>query len=272
MRYDEHPGIRWSVLRAGLTSPLALQHAMASSKAQTPAMALGTAVHSAVLEPDDFDTRYAVAPSFDRRTNAGKAAAAEWAAAHVGVEALDQDQHDACLRIRDRLHAHQDARLWLSESIGHREVEVYWTDADTGIECKAKPDALCPRLGLLWDLKTSGGRAGFDMDGIARSIASYFYHGQLGHYAAGLAQTGRMSVEAIGWIFVQSEAPFDVVVVQADDEMVQAGYALASKALRVYADALRADAWPGVAPRLQVVSLPAWAKNARALDALEVMR
>jgi hypothetical protein len=47
-------------------------------------MRLGSLAHCAVLEPDELSKRYAIAP--DRRSNAGKAAAAEMSA--NGIEAV----------------------------------------------------------------------------------------------------------------------------------------------------------------------------------------
>lgn len=40
---------------------------------ETPALIFGSALHTSVLEPNEFDKRYAVAPECDRRTKDGKA-------------------------------------------------------------------------------------------------------------------------------------------------------------------------------------------------------
>jgi exodeoxyribonuclease VIII len=49
----------------------------------TPSMRLGTAIHTAVLEPGEFAKRHHVAPVVDRRTKDGKAA---WEAALAAAE------------------------------------------------------------------------------------------------------------------------------------------------------------------------------------------
>lgn len=260
--YDTAPGIRWSHLSAVLDSPLHLRHRIATERTDTAPMRLGRAIHAAVLEPDLFDASAHVVPEGYVTATGGLSTAKavrEW------VESLGDDplivtpaEREACLRIRDAVQAHEDGRVWLREATV-RERPVYWTDDSTGIACKAKPDAVCPRLGLLWDLKTTASRGGaLSLDGIVRTIAQYRYHGQLAYYSRGLAQTG-MPVEAFGWIFVESAAPYDVAVVQADDAMVAAGWAMAEQALSRYCEAEARQEWPGVAPRLTVVSLPRWA-------------
>ena len=40
---------------------------------QTPAMVFGNLLHCLVLEPEDFESTYAVAPKVDKRTKDGKA-------------------------------------------------------------------------------------------------------------------------------------------------------------------------------------------------------
>ena len=47
---------------------------------ETPAMLFGSMVHKLILEPEDFEREYAVAPECDRRTKAGKAIFDEFAA------------------------------------------------------------------------------------------------------------------------------------------------------------------------------------------------
>ncbi len=71
--YHAHPAIGSTALRALIRSA---EHyhaeyvACTAPRAETPAMRRGTAV----LEPEKWATRYAVAPECDRRTKAGKEA------------------------------------------------------------------------------------------------------------------------------------------------------------------------------------------------------
>jgi len=55
-------------------SPAHYRHAIDTPHAPTPAQALGTAAHMAILEPDHYEAHAHVAPNVDRRTKAGKAA------------------------------------------------------------------------------------------------------------------------------------------------------------------------------------------------------
>jgi PDDEXK-like uncharacterized protein DUF3799 len=54
-------------------SPAHYRAALEQPRKRTAAMVFGTAVHAAVLEPEEFARCYATDPGIDRRTKAGKA-------------------------------------------------------------------------------------------------------------------------------------------------------------------------------------------------------
>ena len=77
--YHADPAISASHLKAVMQSPYhywsRFLDPQRPTAEPTSAMRLGSLAHCAVLEPDELSKRYAIAP--DRRSNAGKAAAAE---------------------------------------------------------------------------------------------------------------------------------------------------------------------------------------------------
>ena len=70
--YHSHPAVSKSDLDLISRSPLHFKTAKETPKVQTESMLLGSLVHKLVLEPDDFDNEYIVAPVCDRRTKQGK--------------------------------------------------------------------------------------------------------------------------------------------------------------------------------------------------------
>ena len=73
----------------------------ANPQKETPALVIGSAVHCAVLEPEEFGKRYAVGPRVDRRTKAGKE---EWEAflqTSAGFIQLDSETATLCERIME---------------------------------------------------------------------------------------------------------------------------------------------------------------------------
>jgi hypothetical protein len=74
---------------------------------QSPALIMGSAIHSAVLEPDLFPSEYVMAPTdINRRTNVGKEAYAAFEKANAGKTVLDPDDYSTCIAVRDAVHNH----------------------------------------------------------------------------------------------------------------------------------------------------------------------
>jgi len=266
--YHDHPAMNWSRLKAAATSAAHLRQVIVDgNKPATAAMELGTAIHLAVLEPERFVASVVTAPeafvTAGGALSTGKEAKAWRAGIAPDALVLTAQQIATCEAIRENVLAHDDARVWL-ESADLREHEAFWSESVeaagvvTQIDCRMKADAICTKLGLLWDLKSIGtSMTDLSVNACVMAIARRAYFGQLGYYTRGLAKNG-IDVNAIGWVFVESSAPFDVVVIQADAAMMQAGYDLADKLLKRYAAALVTGRWLGVAQKTVVASLPKW--------------
>src|SRR5690349_7675909 len=78
--YHDHPAVGSSHLKSIARSPAHYWSEWLDPsrppRTDTPAKWLGKAVHAAILEPERFKSDYVVGPRFDRRTKAGKEAAA----------------------------------------------------------------------------------------------------------------------------------------------------------------------------------------------------
>jgi len=221
----------------------------------TPAMLMGTAVHTHVLELDAWDSRYIAAPeSIDRRTKAGKEAWAAFEAEAAGRTVISRADADLVMAIGRAVHGHLAAAALLSWD-GAAETTHMWTDAATGLECKCRPDWLTSDGSLIVDLKTTedASPAGF-----RKSIANFRYHVQAAWYLHGLEQATGKRPDQFIFICVEKKPPHAVAVYAADAEMVAAGYDTAMRDLEVLATCKQANAWPGYSEQVELISLPPW--------------
>jgi hypothetical protein len=77
---------------------------------------------------------------------------------------------------------------------GMPEVSVFWTDAQTGVPCKARFDYLKPRA--IVDLKSYENVIGLPVrKAMARCVANYRYHIQAALYLEGARSAGRLIAE-----------------------------------------------------------------------------
>jgi exodeoxyribonuclease VIII len=221
----------------------------------TPAMAIGSAVHTHVLELDQWDARYVTAPEgINRRTNAGKA---EWEAfevASTGRTVLAKADAELVMRMGHSVFAHPAASMLLAMP-GKAETTHMWTDQATGLRCKCRPDWLTDDGSLIVDLKTTEDASPM---GFRKSIANWRYHVQASWYLDGLEQATGKRPDQFIFICVEKKPPFACAVYAADAEMIQIGAEAAARDLDVLATCRAAGAWPGYSDQVEMISLPPW--------------
>ena len=137
-QYHAEKAIGHSGIVKMLKSPAHLREYLDHPHEPTPAMAFGTAVHTYVLEQDRFAEEFVVAEKFDRRTKEGKEAAAGFEEANQGKIVITSEEMATLTLVQRAVFAHQGAARLLSA--GAAELSAFWTDGDTGLNCKCRPD------------------------------------------------------------------------------------------------------------------------------------
>ena len=251
--YLDIPAINWSSLKAMHISPLNYRYWQENPSPDKPAYALGRATHTAVLEPVEFNDRYA---TYEGVRNKKHKKYQEFMEENQGKEILSQPEWDQIWTMADAVDAHPMARSLLTG--GDAEVNLEWTDPVTGLACKGRADYLTDRV---VDLKTA---REVDPRRFSRAVSDYLYHGQLAYYHDGLGywanEQGQGATPMAPIIIaVQSQPPYDVAVYQMTDEAMDAGRNLYRSLLDRLAECMETDTWPGVAGEVVDVELPPWA-------------
>ncbi len=254
MTFQEYLAIdalNWSTLKAMEDSPLAMVHRRDTPSPDTPARVLGRATHTAVLEPDRFETEVI---TYDG-TRRGKA----WEAFRDANEArtiLNPREHDACHAMSEAVRS--DAAAWRYLVHGEPELSLQWTDPETGIACKGRIDWLTVIGGeiILTDLKSA---RDITERGIGKACAQYGYHGQLAFYVDGLAALG-VRVDRVVMVAVSNQEPHDVGVFYVETTALEVGREWYRSLLARYVECRQAERWPGRYDEVeQVLDLPGWA-------------
>lgn len=247
-----------SISKSGLDrirrAPALFRYFRDNPQEPTPAMRMGTLVHTAILEPHRLDDEIIVAPEVDRRTTAGKAVWADFQIAARGREIVTQDELDRLNRIRDAVWAHpsaSDALMMLLEV----ETSIFWTDHLSGVDCRCRPDGIMHN-GVILDVKTTKDAR---PDEFAKSIANYRYHVQAAFYSDGYQQAFGKHPKGFVFIAVETEPPHLVGVYVASEAMILRGRADYRADLETYRRCLASDTWPGLSDNPLTIDLPKWA-------------
>lgn len=218
----------------------------------TLAMVLGTALHTAVLEPELWDATIAVPPqAFDRRTKAGKELALAFEQESAGKLVLTPEDGDRIRRMADAVHKHP-ASSFLLDLPGLREASYFWTDEDTGIECKCRPDWHSTDRRLVVDVKTTEDAS---PRGFQQSVAKWRYHVQSAWYSRPLG------AEQFLFICVEKTPPYCVAVYAVTPAMFAAGARVADRDLALLAECRKSGRWPGYSDEIQPIDLPKWCND-----------
>ena len=252
--------VNWSTLKSIGVSPKHYRHLLANPREDTDALRLGRVTHCLVFEPSKFAERYIVSPRFNRAMNddtaivkgydGGKQAAAQFAATSAGLEVVQPDIFASARGMCEAILADPVAAPFVTN--GYAEHRIEWADALTGIECCGRVDHV---NGCLADLKTTRSLVTCERD-----AARLGYHAQLAWYADGLAAAGIRTEAPPCLVFVESVAPFDVLVLTLADEDIALGRGVYRSALERLAHCRASNEWPGMSGGIiRRIQLPAWA-------------
>ena len=225
----------------------------------TPAMRLGTALHTHVLELSKWDDQIAVAPSdINRRTKEGREQWAAFEAAAKRKTVITADDAAQVMAMGRAVMRHPAAAMLLGLP-GKAETTHMWTDAATELECKCRPDWLTDDGSIVVDLKTTKDAS---LRGFKQSVANYRYHVQAAWYLHGLEQATGKRPDQFIFICVESTAPYATAVYAADVEMIERGHDQAMRDLAKLAVCKAADSWPSYSDQIETLSLPGWMTGA----------
>jgi hypothetical protein len=261
--YWDHPAVSQSDLKLFDDSPYhfwAAKIAKITPPRDTTTLRRGRALHARLFEPEGFDERF---PRFDLdlRTKVGKEAYA--AIDHARVEALDgcviRDMDDVDGMVAGiRANA---AAVKLLERVTHAEFPIVWTCVETGVECRARLDAIA-NLGtnVVVDVKSISDVP--KQANLEKAIANYGYNRQAAQYmAAAEAFLGKRPSEYI-LVFVESKPPYACAVHTLDSESLAIGNQWRLSALTDLAIRRSENRW-AFQESVTPIGLPSWAKKAQ---------
>lgn len=220
-------------------------------RVETPAMRLGSAIHCYILEPEAFNTRYAVAPEgLDRRTKEGKAAFAELEAS--GKTVISATDYKTAEGVARSLRAHPLAGD-VFDNLIFREQVFTWDDPITGEPCKAKIDGYT-QDGILIDIKSTEDAS---TDSFMRSIARYGYHRQAAWYMDAVAHNN-LKVQIYLIAAFEKARPYACQFFYLDHEAIRAGRDENRLLLDRFSECKKQNYWPGYSEKIEQIGLPGW--------------
>lgn len=257
--YHAHESISKSGLDLIAKSPA--HYKCRASLEPTQAMIIGTAIHTAILEPDRFESEYCFTDAKDRRATSYKEAVQDYGVENV---LLPSDANNV-RKIQEASLSRPDIRN-LAHAEGDAELSAFATDPETGVKVRCRYDRLAS-AGFAVDIKKA---RDISDRGFARSCATYRYHVQVAFYSDIYEWITGERLSEFWLIAIEESEPYTVVPYRLDDLSIEAGRLAYRRDLNTYAHCLEMGEWPHYEPESNLIALPDWAL-ADLDDQLEIM-
>lgn len=259
--YHQHPALSSSGARKLLppSCPALFKYERDHGQPVKRVFEIGTAAHKTVLgigpelvlvDAERWDTK-------DTKARVAKIRAA----GNVPLKRADFEQIQAMAKaLREHPYA---GRLFDPDRGGKPEQNLFWTDAKTGVDCRARVDWLpaTRRSGrlILPDYKTADK---VDKESIDKALHNYGYAQQAPWYLDAITALGL--AERVAFLFVaqMKTPPYLVTVAEVDAESLQIGRHYNDVARRTFAECTATGRWPGFSDDGPIVAgLPGYARN-----------
>ena len=260
-RYHALNAANFSSLKEMSRSPAHAYHTFQEPREPSPALNLGDAAHSIVLEPERLDREYFEAPTELKKLKREQDAWKEAQERNPGKNPLRPSEWAHLQQIRDAVLRHPYARELIEHAVAKDMIEVsaVWRDEASGVLCKLRTDGLSRFQGraVVFDVKTClDASVGY----WRRHIPRYWYHVQGAHYLDGLqALFPATEPRRFFWIAVEKKAPYGVYVHELNPADAEVGSAKMAGWLREWAACEATGRWPSYPVEIGRPLLPDWA-------------
>lgn len=231
----------------------------AAPKEATRAMEIGTAFHTAILEPARFKEEYMILVDCnDRRQSQYKEAVNVYGSERV----LVGSESESVIGATHALSLNPDYQAMQAEP-HFIELSFFGQCPETGALIKCRFDYLS-ESGQAVDLKKT---QDVRIDAFSRSILNYRYHVQHAFYSHVYKSVTGDPLQSFKFLTIEEKAPNSNRMYSLCEETKQIGHAEMMQNLRDYA--ANEDKTEGIAQEAEIISLPVWYLNNNSLEEIQ---
>lgn len=242
-------GVSNSGLKLVLRSPAHYRYQATSEP--TRAMQIGTAIHTALLEPERFTDEYVLLRDVkDRRASEYKQAVK----VHGSENVLVSSEADNVAGMQETVLANpaMSERLQVE---GWRELSLFVRDPDTGVLVRVRYDLLSVS-GVAVDVKKCQDAR---PEEFSKALFNYAYDMQAALYSDAFEWATGKPLAAFEFAAIEEKMPHGHKLYQPCETTMQEGRRKYREALDLFAQCERSNDWPALeCDGPEIISLPSW--------------
>lgn len=203
---------------------------------------IGLATHALCLQPESFDSAFAIAPVCDRRTTDGKRIWKEFLESSPGKLALTAEEYHIARSCADSVNRNSWFKRCIEDEKRIIEKPFFLKNEHFKHGIKGRPDLVSPKNHTIVDIKTHGGN--LDKHDITKAIYRNKYYLQELVYSILVNQNG-VPVNEFIFIFVEKKEPYSSVSVGIDNPfMTKAATEELTMAISLFEKCMETNEWP----------------------------
>lgn len=271
-QYHRSLGLTKSGLMALRKSPAHFYQWMVSPPdPSTESMALGTATHTLVFEPEKWANEIVVIPAdAPKKPTATQLRAEEPSEkAKVSIEwwndfksrsegktIITLEQEENARGMADAVLGNEECLTYLKYPNAQAELSISSVENVKGLDiaCKMRCDLLTMDGKVIVDLKTTQDS---EQESFSKKFFSLGYWMQAAHYIA-TARAAGLPVERFIFIAVESSPPFSVALYELDDKSLQKAFQIRQRLLETLADCIATGKYPSHSKGINRLTMPNW--------------
>jgi exodeoxyribonuclease VIII len=217
------------------------------------AIFLGSALHTLILEPENFNNEYQIIDKIDRRTKEGKK--------YFELIELNLGNKKIITQDEFKIISDMNMSLKLNNKIiqlisgGMYERSLYWKDPETEILCKCRPDVW--QNEFIVDLKTTSCA---DYREFQRSLYNYGYHIQCAMIHEAFKHLFNIDMRNFIFVVVENTEPYATAIYQLDEAALDQSVEIFKNKLMELKQCYDKNEWPSYPT--QILTLPNYAIGA----------
>lgn len=254
-------------------SPAHYKASKTEQKEPTPALIAGRILHCAILEPENFHSRFVVVPEdAPRRPSSAQRDAKkpsedtirailwwdEWNLQTKGKQEIKHEDQLEYTAIANNIRSHPELVGFLKDSL--TEQTFIANDPVTGVQLRCRADLVCTINGyrVVIDFKSAeDARRGY----FERACFNYGYFHQEAFYRDVIEWSGYGKVDLFLFAVFEKEAPYAVKLYQSTATAVDRARTSYRQSLNLAAECLANNEWPNYSTDIETLDYPAWAKD-----------
>ena len=255
-KFKELPHLRSTYIREFRKSPR--HYFLREDIQETPSMKLGTAFHTALLEPEKYSKNYVEVPSFEKKSKDQPLTIKEqlerWKEQNKDAVTITSDERD---KVTMMLASCLDNSI-ISSLVNnkHALIEKEFYMVRDGICFTGQPDIVIPELNLVIDVKTTTDAS---PDKWSKTVHEREYMIQSALYLDAMKAIYGEEFNRFIWIVVENKHPFSSMTYIAEPAILDMGRNLIFNAAMEFKKCLSENTWPSYKTGLVPCTLPAYA-------------